>query len=348
MSDKDVIPEDANIFNMRGDVTFAQGDNGDADDKQNIRLTLYDGGVHAHWYWGNIAFDLATMRLAKGKVPILLNHDIDQRVGFSTGKSFEGKFVLEGRFLKRSPEAQRVREDIEDGFPFESSMSFDVTSSKTTRIADGETAQVNGKTVKGPGTAVYNAVIREGSITPFGALKNTKTQVFDENIDLDTKGKVMGNQEMTLDTFRAEHTDLWEKVRKDGIAEGEKKERDLFAAISEACPDAGLAVECFKEGRTADQAKDAFKDAEIERLKGELADKNKAAPPDPDAKAKNEFNASDKSDAHDPPDDDKKDFMKEAKKLKKAEGIKMSEAITKLRKDEPELFAAFQAKTKKK
>ncbi|HOU11458.1 MAG TPA: hypothetical protein PLD68_12300, partial [Clostridiales bacterium] len=103
--DKKSVPAEAFIFNYSGQAqSFADTEGGE---KNNIRLVLYDGSIVKHWYWGNMAFDLETIRLSKNKIPILVDHRTDLRIGYSTGFSKDGKFVLEGKYLKGSEEAER-------------------------------------------------------------------------------------------------------------------------------------------------------------------------------------------------------------------------------------------------
>ncbi len=289
---------DKTICRFGGSVEcFADGDS----DKQNVRLKLYDGSIVKHWYWGNLAFDLETMKLAKKRTPILIDHDTSQRAGVGTKAIKEDGFVLEGRFLKSSVVAQEVREQADEGYPFEASLRFDPSVAKIVQVGENDTHEINGRTLKGPGTAIYNTRILEGSIVTFGALTNCATEVFD---NLLSKGQDMSKEtELTLDVFKADHTELFEKVFSQGKAEGEKTERDLFAAIAKECPDASLASKCFIEGKTPDESRDAFKEAEIKRLTEERdvaveAAKN-AANADSDAAARTEFQASDQSDAHD-------------------------------------------------
>lgn len=290
--------QDKSIFQFGGSFEcFGDGD----EDKQNIRLKLYDGGIHAHWYWGNLAFDLKTMKLAKRRAPILIDHDTSQRAGVGNKAVKDGGFVLEGQFLKTSEAAQEVRLQAIEGYPFEASLRFDPSRAKIVQVGEGDTHEINGRTLKGPGTAIYNTVIMEGSIVTFGALAGCATEVFDESKQ--EGSNMTETSEMTLDTFRAEHTELHSKVFSMGKAEGEKNERDLFAAIAKACPDAELASKCYIEGKSALEAATAYGEKvgkENADLKVKLA-KTPTAPAkvDPDAAANAEFIASDQSDAHD-------------------------------------------------
>ena len=131
-------------FNMAGQVCFAAGE-----DKKNVRLILYDGSIVDHWWFGKLAFDLGTMKLEKKRIPILIDHDTDRRAGYSTGASFDGKFVLEGRLLSNSKDAQAIVGDIKEGFPFEASLRFDPAKSKIEHIRKDEETTVNGRRLAG-------------------------------------------------------------------------------------------------------------------------------------------------------------------------------------------------------
>jgi hypothetical protein len=181
------IPADAFEFSWNGDVTCF-----DDKDKSKIRLTLYDGSVVKHFFWGNLAFDLSGISLAKDRIPLLAEHNLQNRVGFSTDATFDGAFVLEGELLKSSPAAKEYRRDSIDGFPFEASLRFDPNKSKFAFVKDGETVEVNGNKLTGPGTLFSKTCIMEGSICVFGALKNTKTAVFSNVDDADLSAEQKG------------------------------------------------------------------------------------------------------------------------------------------------------------
>jgi hypothetical protein len=165
------MPKSATGF-TGGVCEFSQG----AGDKDRFRLTLYDGTINQHFYWGNLGFDLKTMKLAKESIPILADHDNNKRLGFSDRASFAGKFVLEGPSL-RNDLAAAIQKEATAGFPFEASMRFDPVKSKIEYIKDGQTATVNGRTLTGPGALITNAMIMEGSVCTFGALAGCKTEL---------------------------------------------------------------------------------------------------------------------------------------------------------------------------
>jgi hypothetical protein len=273
------IKEDPSICCMSGDVSFA--DKADAADSQNIRLNLYDGRQNQHWYFGNLAFDLATMKLEKPKIPILLDHDTSIRLGVSTGHTFDPKFILEGRFLESDPDAQKIRNNAKDGFPFEASLRFDFDKSKRVHVGAGEKATANGRPFKGPGTIVYNAIIKEGSVCTFGALKGCRSQVFHQQQKERTMPKI--------DEFKAENAELYQEIFALGITEGQTKgeanERAIFKELQAVCGDDDvLTVACYSDGKTVADAivmKTAKMKAENDSLRAELLEAHKT----PKAKA---------------------------------------------------------------
>ena len=62
-------------------------------------------------------------------------------------------------------------------------------------------------------------------------------------------------EQMTVEKFAELHPDIRKQVFDAGMAEGEKKERDLFKELRAACgDDKELVVTCFAEGKTAVEA----------------------------------------------------------------------------------------------
>jgi hypothetical protein len=238
------IPADAFEFSWNGDVTCF-----DDKDKSKIRLTLYDGSVVKHWYWGNLGFDLSGISLAKDRIPLLAEHDIQTRIGFSTKANFDGEFILEGELLS-SQVAQAFRRDAAGGFPFEASLRFDPNKSVFEFVAEGRSVQVNGHQLQGPGTLFKKTVIMEGSICVFGALANTRTSVFHSADNADDALLVAESL-------------------------GDKSVRDLFGKFAEKFGDDPVfCIEHFNRGESLEQATEAW----IEKLKAEkqqLIEQNK-------------------------------------------------------------------------
>jgi hypothetical protein len=265
------------VFNMPGTVEFAETD-GTEQEQNRIKLTLYDGSIVKHWFWGNLAFDLSTMKMAKKRNPILFRHDEDQRIAISDKTSFDSKFILEGSFLKTSEKAQQIRKEMLEGFPFESSLKFDPDRSIIERIGEGQSAEVNGKTLRGPGTVIRNTLIMEGSICVFGALKNTVSEAFEilEKEKSNERENTMAETqtiEMTAEMFASEYPNLHKQVVDTAKAEGERQTRELFGKFTEKFGDRpAFCVAQFKAGGTLEAAVEA-ENAELKKEVAELAKK---------------------------------------------------------------------------
>ena len=253
----DKIPMEAFSFDGQGTVEFA----GDDDEKNNIILTLYDGSVIKHWYWGVMAFELKGMKLRKSRIPILFRHDVDNRIGYSTKATFENKFILEGKLLKKSQQAQTIRSEFEDGFPFEASLKFDPDHTTLRSIREGESVQVNGKTLKGPGTIILKTVIKEASVCVFGIQNNCKTVIFehDENNSNFEKGEnIMDDEnkiELTAEMLATEYSDVYDEVTTKAKEEAEKAIREEFEKFAETfADDPAFCVEQLKAGKSLTEA----------------------------------------------------------------------------------------------
>lgn len=262
------------IFAQGGTVEFTDGDQGQ--EKNKLRLKLYDGSVVKHWFWGNLAFELATMRMRrKTRNPILYSHDTDQRLAYSTSASFDGQFVLEGEFLKKSQKAAEIKQDIAEKFPFEASLRFDMDQSTIVFVKEGESVEVNGHKLKGPGTLVKDAKIMEGSVCVFGALKNTKSEIFERtNIMEETK---IESAEMFAEQYPEMHAEIVTVAKDEGMAEGvdkgQKEVRESFAEFAEKFgDDPALCIEQFKAGATIEEAT-AVQNEKLKARNKELADK---------------------------------------------------------------------------
>lgn len=278
------------IFAQGGPVEFTDGEQGE--EKNKLRLKLYDGSVVRHWFWGNLAFELTTMRMRrKTRNPILYSHDTNQRLAYSTSASFDGQFVLEGEFLQKSQKAAEIKQDIAEKFPFEASLRFDIDHSNIIFIKEGESVKVNGHQLKGPGALIKDAMIMEGSVCVFGALKNTKSEIFEKEIEMTEE---MAQTEMTAESFATEYPELHSEIvmaakaegMAEGVAKGEKEVRDSFAQFAEKFgDDPALCVEQFKAGATIEAAT-AAQNEKLKKENKEIAEKAAAqakAPVDPAA-----------------------------------------------------------------
>lgn len=278
------VPVDAAVFNMHGVCAFEAGD----ENKKNLRLMLYDGSVVPHWYWGNLAFELSSMKLAKKSVPILHDHDTDRRVGFSTDATFDGKFVMEGKQLENE-HAQSVRADAMLGFPFESSLRFDPENSKITHIMEGSQIEVNGHTLKGPGTVVTNTLVVEGSVCTFGALNKCETKVFNHSENKDKEIDMSDKIVITVDSLAKDYPDIHKAIVDGAFAKGVEEAGKRFAAFKDQfSDDPAFLVEQFGNGATIAEATIA-QNTQLKAKLAEAATQSNTQTGDGDQAARQEF-----------------------------------------------------------
>ena len=203
---------------------------------KTLLMTAYSGKIiKNHWYWGDLAIDTAGIKMSKSKIPVLHDHETDQKIGF-------GKFIVNDKHeivaeditFVDTPIANEFIKLSAEGFPYEASIQ--ARPNKITRLAEGETADVNGFTMKGPGTVWRESVLRECSVTTFGADANTKSVAMSENEDVEveveeTKFESKEEGNMTLAELKAAHPELFAEIVAIGTAEAEKGFSEVKAAL---------------------------------------------------------------------------------------------------------------------
>jgi len=139
-----------------------------------LEMTAYSGGIiKGHWYWGDLAIDLEGMSFPKKKFPLLEDHDTSKKIGYIKKLSIENNqlTVVEATFL-----------DTSQGFPYEASIY--ARPSQIQQLQENETADVNGFTMKGPGTIWRKSIFKESSVCTFGYDSNTKSAAMAEAEEL--------------------------------------------------------------------------------------------------------------------------------------------------------------------
>ena len=255
MPSENSAPTNACVFADLGQATFADGDG-----PGGFKIVGYSGEIiKNHWYWGNLAFDLAGVKFDKPRTPVLEDHFTSQRIGFTTEQSIGEKVTVEGQFL-RNQRAQELASDIKDGFPMQASLF--IPPSVVERVEEGASVEVNGKKLKGPGHVFRKATIKEVSMCVFGADGNTKSAALAEDHRQEVtfahqKGHIMADKSetMTVETFADQHPQVYQTVFERGQAEGRQAERTTFGELVEACgEDLELLVGCYREGTDPKEA----------------------------------------------------------------------------------------------
>jgi len=139
---------------------------------RRFSILAYTGKIIDWGYWGRFVIDLAGMKLAKAKVPALLNHDRGQIVGtIDQGSGDENGFYVAGAFSRITDAAQQVLGLADESFPWQASIG--VQAGKIVQLAKDATMQVNGQTVTGPCDVWTESSVFETSFCPFGADDDT-------------------------------------------------------------------------------------------------------------------------------------------------------------------------------
>lgn len=327
MADKSkTAPQNACIFEQGCTVAF--DDTEGAEENNRFSIIAYTGQIIAnHWWWGNLAFDMEGIKFAKAKTPILQEHFRDDRIGFSTKQDIAEKVILEGKFLS-NPKASELRQDMAEGFPMQASVYLppDVIE----QIKEGETVEVNGHKLKGPGTVFRKGRILEVSMCTLGADSNTQSKAFADGGKEEIKFNITGKEEimaesktkdkLTAETFAAEHPDVFKEVTAAAKAEGGKEIRELFGRFTEQFgDDPAFCIEQFEAGVGIDEAVKA-ENAKLKKAAAESLQTQAAATEETDPAAR-EFSDEQKSEAEGEGEDNRpagfmaavEDHIKEAK-----------------------------------
>ena len=226
----------------------------DDEDALKLDMTIYSGGIiKNHWYWDNLAIDLEGLSFQSKKIPILENHDTSKKIAFSedilVGKEFGVKVNPDKTTFLDTTVSLDFQRDSKKGFPFQASIS--VNPSEIQRLGKGETAEVNGFTMKGPDATIFRkAVVNEGSVCVFGWDNKTQSSAFSkEEVDVDID--IIGNMSEGEATPKEENVEIKEtelnsnskeegQMEKKTLVELEKDYPELLASVRK---DAGDAVE---------------------------------------------------------------------------------------------------------
>lgn len=205
----------------QAEFQFAQDAEGN--DVPKLQMAVYTGGViKNHWYWDDLVMDLDGIKLSKKKYPILEDHETSRKIAFS-GKPMvkDGQLVIDPDTTvfvdtEVSKEFQKLSKQ---GFPFQSSLRG--VPRRIERIQEGTETQVNGFSLKGPGTVWREWEYMEGSVCVFGWDDKTSASAFSKDeIELDyelidTKFEKPSKEErkiMDKEQFKKDYPDLYASI----------------------------------------------------------------------------------------------------------------------------------------
>lgn len=146
-----------------------------ASGQRRFRMVANTGTEFARRYGRTVA-NLSGMSIPK-KLPILLNHDDDDVVGYADRHELTAEgLVLEGVLLTDEPAGKRVAALSDSGFPLTASVGVNVD--RVEEVEAGKKARLNGRDFDGPITVWAKSSLFETSVvTANPADKNTSAQV---------------------------------------------------------------------------------------------------------------------------------------------------------------------------
>jgi len=151
-------------------------DNGGGEEKR-FSMTAYTGNEMPDIFGGWICVDVGGIQFGgRKRYPILEDHSWDKKIGVKSGKPFTENNVVQFDDIKplSNKDAQEFMQNLEDDFPYQASIS--VKPVKIEEYGEDEKAEVNGKTLKGPGIVLRNSKFKEASVCVFGRDENTSVQ----------------------------------------------------------------------------------------------------------------------------------------------------------------------------
>src|SRR3989338_5906077 len=156
-------------------VEILTSQEGEKTKRRKFSMVAHSGRVMLnHWLWGNLAIDLSGVSIGREKKPALRDHDSNRIVGWTEGINIDEKrgIVAEGIFSEKTEDGRQALELADEGFPWQASIY--IPPLVIERVKDGETAEVKGQKLKGPGTIFRKSVLREVSFCALGADEHKK------------------------------------------------------------------------------------------------------------------------------------------------------------------------------
>lgn len=240
------LPQE-NELSLSCDVTM---ETIEAEEKKlkTFSMVAYSGGAITQGFAKEkIYVDLNGMKVNKEKLPILLDHKSENRVGHAEVVANDGETLsVSGVVSAASKSAEEVIESSNNGFSFEASIGAKVT--KWDSISAKKTTTVNGRTIQGPALVARASVLREVSFVGTGADPSTSVVVAKQ-----PENETPTTKELTMSDFNIDEI-------KAGLIEGVKEtvnemiqgERSRNAIVAAAGDNAELAAEAIEAGWSAE------------------------------------------------------------------------------------------------
>lgn len=160
---------------MNNPIFFTQKLETESATKGELEGIAYSGGIiPMHGPYQNLVVDVATLKIAKKKTPILRDH-MTSLVSGHGEVTIDGNDVkIKGKLSKKSAHGLEIMQLAEEGFEWE--MSLGVYEGTIEEVKDVE---INGHQLS-HGFVLRNGLLREVSIVALGADMNTNAQIFSQ------------------------------------------------------------------------------------------------------------------------------------------------------------------------
>lgn len=277
-TERRTIPRNALTFIGDRKVQFVAAEDETGRDRFQIRAN--SGGIMEHPYWGNLAVDMDGLSIGKKDKPVLREHDTERIVGWTENIRIDPKLglIAEGEYSHTTEDGEDVRKLAEEGFPWQASVY--VPPSEVEFVKEGETVNVNGLELSGPGAVFRKSVLREVSFCALGADENTSASALSGGGDIDIELNVLSEKEddmdiaeVTFDQLKERNPDLVKQIEEaaqpDGDELKEKLSAEAVTAERERCADIAKQAASFEmHGKTGEliESGDSVEDA-VSKLK---------------------------------------------------------------------------------
>lgn len=150
---------------------------GEAPKRPTFKISGYSGAVvRLANFYTPVIIDLAGLKTAKAKTPILRDHDAGRIVGQADQVDIDGQGVrLSGAITGDNADAQEVVSQAKNGFEWQASIGASIDRREF--LDAGKTAKVNGREVTGPLLIARASTLVEVSFVAAGADSNTAAEV---------------------------------------------------------------------------------------------------------------------------------------------------------------------------
>lgn len=228
-----IIMSKQNIYFLSQDVNVSPS----TDNEPRKFTGVANSGKPFNYYGQRAIVDLSTLEF-HDKVPALLLHDRDKRVGFGSLTVENHQLLMSGTLLNNE-DAQAIAKEADGGFPWQ--LSVHIQAGSTEELTGNKTAEVNGQTITAPILILRHCKIPEVSFTPTGVDSETSAIVLsdDPTSNPTAKGEKMNEIEQLkaeLEKVKAESAKKDELIKQlqdeKQKAEDEAKKSTVEAELS--------------------------------------------------------------------------------------------------------------------